>query len=483
MLRIILTDADGVGGLDAIFGSFLRTSNAQIAAGVTAAQLAATNSANSAASASESAAEASGHEIQTGAYADAASASAQAAAQSESNASGSATAAGISATQSATSAGQSAGSASNANISAGNASASATLAQQWASQASGMVGGVDYSARYYAAIAQAAAASITLPIPVASGGTGATSAAAARTNLGAASLGANTFTGNQSITSTVLSIARANNEGQLQLGQNDGYFYGNPNAFGFYSPTVGSFTYTFATKTLSVSQIKTTGPSAVLGATQTVSGLELGDNSTTTSFTDYHSSGSGNDYDARILATGGTAGSNGSGTLSYNAATHQFNGSVLYANGLTIQNYSQIALSGAAYTGFLRADATGLVGFINNAGNQWNFQIYDDGHVVARGNIQAYSDERIKKNWEPLPRDVIAQVAKVEKSGTFERTDIAGRYVGVGAQSFQAIIPESVREANGRLAMDYGGTALALCVELCREVEQLRARIRELEQK
>lgn len=48
----------------------------------------------------------------------------------------------------------------------------------------------------------AATPAFTNPVPVASGGTGATTAATARTNLGAASTGANTFTGNQTISAS-----------------------------------------------------------------------------------------------------------------------------------------------------------------------------------------------------------------------------------------------------------------------------------------
>jgi hypothetical protein len=81
--------------------------------------------------------------------AEAATASAQASATA---ASGSAGAASTSQGAAATSAGQ-------ASTSAGNASASATLAQNWASQTAGLVGGVDYSARYYASQASTSAAS------------------------------------------------------------------------------------------------------------------------------------------------------------------------------------------------------------------------------------------------------------------------------------------------------------------------------------
>jgi hypothetical protein len=58
----------------------------------------------------------------------------------------------------------------------------------------------------------------------------------------------------------------------------------------------------------------------------------------------------------------------------------------LYVNaGMWVQGYGQIALSGPAYTGYLRADSAGLVGFINNANNSWNLQIWDNGNLTVRG--------------------------------------------------------------------------------------------------
>lgn len=50
----------------------------------------------------------------------------------------------------------------------------------------------------------------------------------------------------------MLSINRANGEGQVMLGQNDGYFYGNTQQAGWYSPTQGSWGYNFAQRNLQV---------------------------------------------------------------------------------------------------------------------------------------------------------------------------------------------------------------------------------------
>jgi hypothetical protein len=122
-------------------------------------------------------------------------------------ASASATAAAGSATAASTSAGNASTSAGNASTSAGNAASSATLAQAWASQASGVVNGTAwFSALYYAQQAAASAtaaansaASIALPLAVTSGGTGSTTAAAARTALGVPAKAGDTFTGSVTV--------------------------------------------------------------------------------------------------------------------------------------------------------------------------------------------------------------------------------------------------------------------------------------------
>jgi hypothetical protein len=110
----------------------------------------------------------------------------------------------------------------NAGTSAANASAAATLAQNWASQASGTVDGVSYSAKYYAGQAAASAAAITLPLPITSGGTGSTTASAARTALGTVAKAGDTFTGPVTLSPTsgdgVLAIdSVAGNTGSLQF--------------------------------------------------------------------------------------------------------------------------------------------------------------------------------------------------------------------------------------------------------------------------
>ena len=105
------------------------------------------------------------------------------------------------------------------------------------------------------------------------------------------------------------------------------------------------------------------------------------------------------------------------------------------------------------------------------------------GDLTATGNVTAYSDERLKTNWQDLPTDFVAKLASV-KTGTYDRTDVEATQVGVSAQSLQTVLPTAVlTDADGMMSVAYGNAALAACVMLAREVERLVARIAVLESK
>ena len=95
------------------------------------------------------------------------------------------------------------------------------------------------------------------------------------------------------------------------------------------------------------------------------------------------------------------------------------------------------------------------------------------GDIVATGDITAFSDDRLKEDWNFLDRDLIYKLSRMV-SGTFTRKDTGKRHVGVSAQSLQQIIPEAVRDENGVLSVAYGNAALAICASLAREIEYLR---------
>jgi len=110
-------------------------------------------------------------------------------------------------------------------------------------------------------------------------------------------------------------------------------------------------------------------------------------------------------------------------------------------------------------------------------------QFYVDSHILAGGNVTAYSDERLKTDWNPLAPDIINKLSEV-RAGTYLRTDSKIKQVGVSAQSLQKVMPEAVIEGeNGYLTVSYGNAALVACVELSREVVALRKEVSELRSK
>ena len=116
--------------------------------------------------------------------------------------------------------------------------------------------------------------------------------------------------------------------------------------------------------------------------------------------------------------------------------------------------------------------AAGYAGYTN--GNH-----YVAGALVASGNVTAYSDEFLKKDWEDLPHDFIENLART-KVGTYTRTDTNERQVGVGAQSLAPTIPEAViKDHAGILTVAYGNAALAACVKLAQRIVELEEKIKE----
>jgi len=102
--------------------------------------------------------------------------------------------------------------------------------------------------------------------------------------------------------------------------------------------------------------------------------------------------------------------------------------------------------------------------------------------IYAEGNIVAYSDERVKKNWQNLTPNFIEKLSKV-KSGVYERIDAQGaKQVGVSAQSLREVMPEAVIENTDdrKLGVSYGNAALAACVELAKEIVDLKEQIKNL---
>jgi ubiquinone biosynthesis protein UbiJ len=109
------------------------------------------------------------------------------------------------------------------------------------------------------------------------------------------------------------------------------------------------------------------------------------------------------------------------------------------------------------------------------------FQMDMSGNLTMAGNVTAYSDERLKKDWAHLPTDFLERLALV-KHGTYTRVDSEERQAGVSAQDMQRLLAEVVTEdADGVLSVAYGNAALVACVQLAGRVRELEARLAKLE--
>jgi hypothetical protein len=127
------------------------------------------------------------------------------------------------------------------------------------------------------------------------------------------------------------------------------------------------------------------------------------------------------------------------------------------------------------------------IGRVNRSNYAWEANPFTfdltGGNFVATGNVSAYSDERLKKNWAAMPANFIEQLAGV-RSGTYTRIDTNERQAGSSAQDWQKLLPEVVKvtsDKEGTLALAYGNAALVSAVELAKRVVEQDNRIAKLE--
>ncbi len=162
--------------------------------------------------------------------------------------------------------------------------------------------------------------------------------------------------------------------------------------------------------------------------------------------------------------------------------------------GINVTGYAKYLSGAPAYTngtdGWWRS--AGQAGWYNSdyavgiyATEAGNVRTYNGANFIAAGNVTAYSDERLKKNWKNLDANFIEQLAQV-KCGTYERTDneFAKVQVGASAQSLRNVLPEAILEdAEGILSVAYGNAALVAAIKLAERVVELEARLNAVEAK
>jgi hypothetical protein len=243
----------------------------------------------------------------------------------------------------------------------------------------------------------------------------------------------------------------------------------------FFSAQTGSAGSFFVNGTLTVGSIVDTGTlsaTTITAATQ-FSGPGTGLTGTAASLT------AGTASTANALNTGSSytvAGLtvNGAQTTTGNINSQ---GRLLAASGSAAAPSIAFTSDGGTDTGFYWI-SDGVIGFASNGVSSG--QINAGGNLVMVGNVSAYSDERLKKNWAGLPTDFIGRLAQV-KSGTYERIDNDIKQVGVSAQSLQELMPEAViTDSEGILSVAYGNASMAAVVELAKEIVSLKAEIKQL---
>jgi len=238
-----------------------------------------------------------------------------------------------------------------------------------------------------------------------------------------------------------------------------------------FTADVGSFSWRIALSGTANTAITWTTPMTLtsagnlgIGTTSPTTSLQINNNGT------YATSGNMNT---------GTIVGNGSGGVALNSGAYDTNTIATsyawfnsgYANNAGIGVPMVFATGGAERMRITSAGNVGI-GALTPA-----FTLTVSGAIQASGNVGAYSDERVKKNWRDLGPDFVDQLAEI-KSGVYDRVDVELTQVGVGAQSLQKILPEAVMsDPEGNLSVTYGNAALAICVELAKEIKALKAEI------
>jgi hypothetical protein len=201
--------------------------------------------------------------------------------------------------------------------------------------------------------------------------------------------------------------------------------------------------------------------------------------------------------DSGYITSSGTAGnvtsiSSAVGSAYTWTATQQFtgNGNTTTASLIGLQVYStggngavMVFNRNANYNVNMGLDSDNVIRIGGGSASSNRLQIDMSGNLTMAGNITAFSDERLKKNWRPLENDFVERLTLV-KYGIFDRTDQDIVQVGVGAQSFRLLMPEAINESNDdtkTLSVNYGPAALVSSIEIAKYVLKLEERITRLE--
>jgi hypothetical protein len=137
----------------------------------------------------------------------------------------------------------------------------------------------------------------------------------------------------------------------------------------------------------------------------------------------------------------------------------------------------RLATVGDISRGFIYADSTNSIGFLDQTGN-WKMRVDSAGMLhVADGT--STSDRRVKRNIQPI-QNALAKV-KTLTGNTYDQIEMGIRRAGPIAQEVEVVLPEAVSaDENGKLAVSQMGL-IALLIEavkdLSTEVDTLKRRL------
>jgi hypothetical protein len=267
-------------------------------------------------------------------------------------------------------------------------------------------------------------------IAVSYGGTGASNTTDARTNLGL-TIGTNV----QAYSATLQTVANLSSNGLLYRS--------------------AANTVTIASAADIVSQI---GSTAVTNATNATTAATANALNAANSYTGVN-----------LAATGSVYSSGEGGFYSSTYVSGARNPIWRFANA---DGFGLSFFQGAS--GISSADTIGFhFGTATAAASQ--FTMVSNGNFTASGNVTAYSDERLKKDWVGVDSDFVERLAQV-KSGTYTRIDSGERQAGASAQDMQKLLPETVI-GDDTLSLAYGNAALVAAIELAKQVVELKKEI------
>jgi hypothetical protein len=213
--------------------------------------------------------------------------------------------------------------------------------------------------------------------------------------------------------------------------------------------------------------------------------------------------------DAQGRLTAASSGSGGSGTVTSVGGTGTvsgltLSGTVTTTGNLTLGGSITTPTSGAWFnSGFVKVAGDGVfevgryMDFHGANADTADFTVRLDGGgtgsttlnltgaFVASSNVTAYSDERLKENWQNVNSDFIQKLSQV-KAGTYTRVDSGEKQAGVSAQDMQKLLPEVVivgQDKEQTLSLAYGNAAMVSVVEVAKMLMEMQQRIEFLESK